>query len=72
MRGVGALGEAVRAMAGLDEVTVQAMADSGDLEQRVLRLDGGSDAGPLSRFDDVHEAPSRPMTEAEYRRWLRG
>lgn len=72
MRGVGALGEAVRALAAMNEEAVQAMAEAGGLKQRALRLDAKSDSEPLSRFDDVHEAPSRPMTEAEYRRWLRG
>ena len=70
-REAGALETAVRALAAMDEVTVQAMAEAGGLAQRAMRLDAKSDSEPLSRFDDVHEAPSRPLSDREYQRWLR-
>ena len=69
-----ALGEVVEAiivLSSLNEVDLADLVSSGALKKR-FPFKVSDTEQPLSRFDDIEEAPSRSLSDVEYQRFLRG
>lgn len=73
---------AIRRLASFDEVELSELVCEGRLEEAFPFVpddmeDGSSADGhgrppELQRFEDLQEAPARPLTDEEYRKFLKG
>lgn len=63
--------EAILGLASKDEVDILELASQGRLRELFPYKMRASHAPELEAWDDVVEAPNRPLTEEEYQRFLR-